>query len=158
MKQSGKTRTALVLAAAAALLLGAAAPARAFEDVRVSVVAILASGGAKKVDPELEAIATEVRKKCPNLTGFHLARMTCLPVPVGKEETFPLEDDQKAAVAVQQGPDKNDRIRLKVKPPQLNDITYSTCTGKYFPIVTPYRTKAKEQLIIAIMVSPGRAP
>jgi hypothetical protein len=157
MNQSGRNRTALVLAATAALLLGAAAPARAFEDVRVSVVAILATGGTK-VDPAVVEIAKEVRKKCPDLTGFRLARMTCRPVAVGKKETFPLEDDQTAAVEVEQGPDKNDRVRLTVTPPRLKEITYSTCTGKYFPIVTPYHTKAKEQLIIAIMVSPGRAP
>jgi hypothetical protein len=141
--------------AVAALLLTAAPTAGPAEDVRVSVVAILATAD-KKVDPEVEAIATEVRKKYPNLTGFHLARMSCLPVAVGKEETFQLEDGQVAVVAVQNGPDKSERVRLKVTPPGIKEITYSTICGKYFPIVTPYLTRAKkEQLIIAIMAQPG---
>jgi len=153
-----KTVTLPLVLLTALGLLGAGAPsARAEEDVRVSVVAILATRDGKKVDNEVEAIAKEVRKKYPALTGFRLARMTCLPITVGKEETFPLEDDQVAMVAVQNGVDKNDRVRLKVKPPQLNEITYSTICGKYFPIVTPYLTKAKqEQLILAIMVNNGK--
>jgi hypothetical protein len=143
------------LAALAALL--APAPARAGDEVRVSVVAILATGDSTKVDPLVEAIAREVRKKYPALTGFRPGRMTTLPVPVGKEKTFPLDDDQAAVVAVEHGPDKNDRVRLKVKPPQLNDITYTTCCGKYFPIVTPYHTRAnQERLILAIMVEAAK--
>ncbi len=142
---------------AAAVLLLAAAPVRAGDDIRVSVVAILATSDNNQVDAQVEAIAREVRKKYPALTGFRLGRMTTLPVPVGKEKTFPLEDDQKAAVAVEQGPDKTDRVRLKVKPPHLNDITYTTVSGKYFPIVTPYVTRSKqEQLILAISFSDGK--
>jgi hypothetical protein len=148
----------LVALAVTALLLTAAPAARSDEDVRVSVsvVAILATGE-KKVDPEVEAIATEVRKKYPNLTGFRLARMSCLPVVVGKEETFQLEDDQVAVVGVQNSSNKNHPYRVAVKPPGLKEITYSTCCGKYFPIVTPYLTRAKkEQLIIAVMVNPAK--
>jgi hypothetical protein len=145
----------LAALAVTALLLAPAPAARPADDVSVSVVAILATAD-KKVDPEVEAIATEVRKKYPNLTGFHLGRMSSQQVTVGKEETFQLEDEQVALIGVLNGPDKNDRVRLKIKPPQLKEITYSTVCGKYFPIVTPYLTRAKkEQLIIAIMVQPG---
>jgi len=150
-----RTCTRPLMALAVVALLFAAAPAvrAASEDMRISVVAILATADGTKVDPEVEAIAKEVRKKYPALTGFRLARMTALPVAVGKEETFPLEDDQVALVKVVHGIDKDERVRLKVKPPHLNEITYSTVCGKYFPIVTPYLTRAKqEQLIIAIMV------
>lgn len=144
-------------ALAAVALLLVAAPARAGEEVRVSVVAVLATSDSTKVDPLVGAIAEEVRKKYPALTGFRVGRMTALPVPVGKEKTFPLDDDQAAAVAVERGPDKGDRVRLKVKPPQLNDITYTTVRGKYFPIVTPYLTRTgQERLILAIMVEAGK--
>jgi hypothetical protein len=144
--------------AAVALLPAAALPCRAAGDIHVSVVAILATADTTKVDPQVEAIAREVRKKYPSLTGFRLGRMTSDQVAVGKEMTFPLGDDQKAVVAVQRGPDKNDRVRLKVKPPHLNDIVYTTSLDKYFPIVTPYLTRTnQERLIIAIMVSEGPA-
>jgi hypothetical protein len=141
----------------AALLL--AAPAvRAADDVRVSVVAILATADGKKIDPEVEAIAAAVRKEYPSLTGFHLARMSCDTVALGSKETFQLEDDQVAVVGVKNGPDKNHPYRVEVEPPLLKAITYSTISGKYFPIVTPYHTKAKkEQLILAIMVTGNNA-
>jgi hypothetical protein len=142
------------LCVAPAVLLLAAAPAPA-EDIRVAVVAILASGDGAKVDTEVEAVAREVRKKYPAMTGFRMARMTCQPVPAGKEQSFKLVDDEVATVEVERAADKDDRLRVRVKPPQLKEITYTTCCGKYFPIVTPYQTRARqEQLIIAIMVCP----
>ena len=145
----------LGLCLAPAVLLLPAAPAPAADDIRVAVVAILANGDGGKVDAEVEPVAREVRKKYPALTGFHMARMTCQPVPAGKEESFKLVDDEVATVAVEHAADKEDRVRVRVKPPQLKEITYTTCCGKFFPIVTPYQTRAKqEQLIIAIMVCP----
>jgi hypothetical protein len=144
----------LGLCLAPAVLLLPAAPAPA-EEVRVAVVAILASGDGTRVDVEVEAVAREVRKKYPALTGFRMARTTCQPVAAGKEESFKLVDDEVATVEVERAADKGDRMRVRVKPPQLSEITYTTCCGKYFPIVTPYQTQTRhEQLIIAIMVCP----
>jgi hypothetical protein len=145
----------LGLCLAPAVLLLPAAPAPAADDIRVAVVAILASGDCAKVDADVEPVAREVRKKYPALTGFRMARMTCQPVPAGKEATFKLVDDEAATVAVDHAAEKEDRVRVRVKPPQLMEITYTTCCGKYFPIVTPYQTRDRqEQLIIAIMVCP----
>jgi hypothetical protein len=145
----------LGLCLAPVALLLAAAPAPAADEIRVAVVVILATGDGSKVDAEVEAVAREVRKKYPALTSFHMARTTCQPVPAGKEESFKLVDDEVATVVVDHASDKDDRMRVRVKPPQLKEITYTTCCGKYFPIVTPYQTRARqEQLIIAIMVCP----
>ena len=34
----------------------------------------------------------------------------------------------------------------------MGEITYDTCCGKFLPIITPFRTKDKELLIIAVCV------
>jgi hypothetical protein len=131
-------------------------PARADDSVKVTVVTILASTDKNaKVAKELTEVAAAVQVQYPDLVGFRFGSETCKPVEIGKEETFDLVDDVKATVVVQQGFDKKGRIGLKVKPPQLNEFTYSTCCHKYFPFVTPYETKdKKERLIVAVMVCP----
>jgi hypothetical protein len=131
-------------------------PARGEDSVKVTVVTILASTDKDaKVDKKLTEVAAVVQQQYPELVGFRFGPQTCKPVEIGKEETFDLVDDVKAIVVVQQGYDKKGRIGLKVKPPQLSEITYSTCCHKYFPLVTPYETKdKKERLIVAVMVCP----
>jgi hypothetical protein len=138
-------------------LLAVAAPARAEEKVRVSVVVILASEGDKTVDRRLECIAKEVQKMHPKLTGFRMVSISSRSLPVGVEDKFDLVDDQAVSVTVQKAADKNKCIQLKVGPPGLGKITYKTACGKFLPIVTPYRTKAKgggDLLILAIRVQP----
>ena len=135
-------------------LLSGPAGARAEEKVKVTVVAILATGRNQTVDPKLKCVADEVQKLDPKLTGFSLAKNTSKSLPVGTAADFPLVDKQKASVTVQHGPDKDNRVGLVVKPPGLGEIAYTTCCGKYFPIVTRYQTKDKDRLIIAIMVKP----
>lgn len=125
------------------------------EDVRVSVVAILATtDGNAKVDARVKDVAEEVQKRDPSLKGFRLARTTCKPLQVGEKDTFPLVEDQVVEVAVKHAPDKDNRVCLTVTPPRLGAITYKTCCKKFFPIVTGYLTKKDERLIIAIMVRP----
>jgi hypothetical protein len=137
------------------LLLAATTDSRA-EDIRVTVVAILASTENTKIDPQLKCIAEKVQEREPTLKGFRVAEMTNRAVAVGKEDTFKLVEDQTVVVVVKQGEDKdNKKVGLEVKPPLLGKITYVTCCGKYFPIVTRYLTKdKKERLIIAIKVEP----
>ncbi len=122
--------------------------------VRVCVVVILATESDKKVDKPLERIAREVRKMHPRLTGFHFEKVSCKSLAIGEKDNFELIDDQAAAVTVQRGADKNDTVRLKVRPPKMGEITYSTACGKFLPIVTPYRNKANDLLIIAVRVQP----
>ncbi|HWG47421.1 MAG TPA: hypothetical protein VN688_31950 [Gemmataceae bacterium] len=139
------------------LTLPAAAPRREAEEketVQVSVVAILATERDNKIDPKLACIAREVQKTHKKLTGFQMAKMTRKPLTIGVKETFELVGEQKAAVTVQQGADEKNRIQVKVAPPQMGEITYGTCCGKFLPIVTPFRTKNNDLLILAVRVQP----
>jgi hypothetical protein len=139
------------------LTLLAAAPPKAEEKetVQVSVIAILATERDDKIDPKLECIAREVRKTHKKLTGFQLAgTMSRKPLAVGDRDTFDLIADQKVGVTVKRSADEKDRVQVKVAPPQMGEITYDTCCGKFLPIVTPYRTKNKDWLIIAVRVQP----
>jgi hypothetical protein len=141
--------TALPLLAA---LVGAEPPEKAPEEIRVTVVAILASSDKNaKVAPELAEIAKEVQKKDPSLKSFRIQKMNCKPVPVGGKDKFELVDNEVAVVIVQKT-GKDDKPCIKVKPPKVNEITCSICCGKYLPIMTSYQTKEKERLIIAVMV------
>jgi hypothetical protein len=135
----------------APLFLGAAAPE---EEVDVSVVVILATDRNTTVDEELTCIAKEVQKKHPKLTGFHLEKVICESLPVGKKHTFKLVDEEAATVLIRHGANKQNRVGLTVKAPDQGEITYTTCCGKFFPIVTRYSTKDKERLILAIRVQP----
>jgi hypothetical protein len=126
------------------------------QDVRVTVVAVLATSDKDApVEKELTAIADAVRKNFPDLVGFRSGRITTQSVTVGAEQSFPLVDDEKATVSILKGMDKNQMIRVRVKPPQLSEVTMNCCCGKFVPFVTPYETKAKkERLILAVMVNP----
>jgi hypothetical protein len=134
-------------------VVGKEKPARG-KKVRVSVVIILASETNTNVDPKLRRIAREVRKRHPKLTGFRMANMSCKSLEVGVADKINLIDAQSAKVTVQRGANQKNRIQLKVAPPQMGEITYSTPCGKFLPIVTPFRTKNKDLLIIAIRVQP----
>jgi hypothetical protein len=151
-------RGALPLALLAALLPSggpAAAPCADDPDkVKVSVVTILATDKDSKVDPKLADLAREVQKVEPKLTGFRLANSTCKSLAVGDKDDFDLVADQTAAVTVEHGADKDDRVQLKVTPPMMGAITYETACGKFLPVVTSYRTKSGDVLIIAVCVQP----
>jgi hypothetical protein len=142
-----------VLLALPLALAGCLPPADPAEEVTVSIVAILASKD-EKIDPRLKCVAREVQKVDRQWTGFKVARMTCKPIGVGSTERFALVDDQVAIVTVEQAADKDNRIQVKVAPPMLGEITYSTCCGKFLPIITRHRTANDELLIIAVRVQP----
>jgi hypothetical protein len=122
--------------------------------VRVSVVVILASETDTTIDPKLTGIAKEVRRRHPKLTGFRMAKLSCKSLAVGVADKIDLVESQSAKVTVHRAADKKNRIELKVAPPAMGEITYETPCGKFLPIVTPFRTKAKDLLIIAIRVQP----
>ena len=138
----------------AALLPNLAARADEKETVEVAVIAILATDRNDKIDPKLACIARQVRVNHKDLTGFQLAKMTKQSLTVGVKKAFEVVDDQKAGVTVQQGADEKNRVQVKVGPPGMGEITYDTCCGKFLPIVTPYRTKEKDLLIVAVCVKP----
>jgi hypothetical protein len=124
------------------------------KEVRVSVVAILASETNTQIDPRLKNVAAEVRKKYPQLKGFRLGQMTCKEVAVNAADSFALVADQQATVTLLKPADKDNKVQLKVSPPTLGDITLTMDCGKFFPIMTQYQTANKESLIIAVRVQP----
>ena len=144
--------TALLLALLAAP--HAAPCADDTDKVKVCVVTILATDKDAKIDPKLTDLAREVQKVEPKLTGFRLANSACKSLAVGDKDDFELVADQTAAVTVEHGADNDNRVQLKVTPPMMGAITYETACGKFLPVVTSYRTKAGEVVIIAVRVQP----
>jgi hypothetical protein len=156
MRPTSLNRWVVALCATAGLLRGTqlAADPPTPGDVKVSVVAILASETSDKIDLRLKDVAAEIQKIHPQLKGFRIAKMTCKSVPVRGAESFELVADQSAAITVMRSADQKNRVQLKVTPPTLGEITYTTTCGKFFPIVTRYQTPNHESLIIAIRVQP----
>jgi hypothetical protein len=57
-------------------------------------------------------------------------------------------------VTVTRQKDEGGKIALTIKPPLLENITYGCACDKFFPVVTPYRTKTGDVLIVAVMAKP----
>ncbi|MFN4260949.1 MAG: hypothetical protein ACK4RK_16775 [Gemmataceae bacterium] len=122
--------------------------------VQVCVVAILACERGNDVDPRLTDIAREVKKLETQLTSFRMAQRVCKSMPIGKAEHFELIDQEEISVKIRHGVNENNLVGVWVKVPGVGGITYQTKCGKFFPIITRYKTKDKERLIVAIMVRP----
>jgi hypothetical protein len=123
-------------------------------NVRVTVVAVLATADHAAVDPRLADLAREVRKRDKALTGFRVARSEARSIPVGEEATFRLVEKQELTVTVDRPKDRDGRVGLTIRPPELGEISYLCTCDKYFPVVTPYKTKAGETLIVLVMGKP----
>lgn len=141
--------TALIVAA----FLAIADPAPE-TPIRVTVVIVLATDQSQHVDPRLKDLAKEVQKRDPKLTGFKLVATESKSIPVGESATVHLTDQQVLKVQVDRHKDENGRITLTLQPPAMDAVSYACACDKFFPIVTPHRTKAGEQLIIAVMAKP----
>jgi len=141
-----------------ALLLGALLPGcREEQPIRVTVVVVLGTADNTTVDPKLAELAKEVQKRDPKLTGFRRATTEAKSIPVGEAVTFTLAEKQELKVKVEKGRDAEGRVRLSIKAPGLGEASYSCVCDKFFPVVTPYRTKKGETLIIAVMAKPCTA-
>jgi hypothetical protein len=127
------------------------------DPVRVTVVVVLASSDNDVVDPKLADLAKEVQKRDPKLTGFRLMATDGKSIPIGESHTFDLVDKQVLKVKVEKPKDTNGRISLTIKPPGLENIGYGCACDKFFPVVTPHRTKTGEVLIVAVMAKPCSA-
>jgi hypothetical protein len=134
-------------------LLGAA-PCGPAEEVKITIAVILATERNNVVDRDVKCVAEAVQKNYPNLTGFRLEKIAWESLSVGKSKKFALVDDEVATVLVRHGADSKNRVGLTMKAPLQGEIQYTTCCGKFFPIVTRYQTKDKEVLILAIRVQP----
>jgi hypothetical protein len=124
------------------------------KQVSVSVLIIYASETDTKVDERLACIAREARKTYPKFTGFQMGDIRRKSLKVGKAHKFDLVAGEKVCVTVERAADKMDRIQLRVGPPAMGQITYSTPCGKFLPILTKVVTKKGEAVMIAIRVQP----
>ena len=122
------------------------------DSVRVSVVAILATEKNDKIDPKLECMAKEVQKHDPKLTGFRIVKMTTKSLPMGGKDDFELCAEQCLHVVVEKKGDEEGRFQMKITPPRMGDITYTTTCGKFFSIITPFRDKEDELLIVGVRI------
>lgn len=138
--------------AIAPILLVLCCPAE--DPVRVTVVVILATDADTTVDPKLAELAKAVQARDKTLTGFKLVATEAKSVPVGGAHTFELVDKQELKVTVTRPKDADGKISLTIKPPGLENVTYGCACDKFFPVVTPHRTKAGEVLIVAVMAKP----
>jgi hypothetical protein len=134
------------------LAIPALAPA---QDVRVTIVTILASDRNQDVDSKLVEVKREVQKREPGLTGYRLGKTGHRDINVGQKEAIKLFDDKDYSTDVKllAKNDSKKRVTIEVKPPQVGAITYETCYDKFFPIVTRSVVDG-ERLIIGIMVKP----
>jgi hypothetical protein len=149
----------VVRLAVAPLIIGAFfhLPVRASaQDVRVTVVTILATDRNTDVDGKLAEVKREVQKREPSLTGYRLGKTGHRDINVGQKEAIKLFDDKDYSTDVKliAKNDSKKRVTLEVKPPLIGAISYETCYDKFFPIVTRAMVDG-ERLIIAIMVSPA---
>jgi hypothetical protein len=127
---------------------------RPSDQVKITVLAILATDQNEKIDKCASCIAREVQKDNGKLTGFKVHQMMCQSIPVGGAMTFKLIDDQSVGVTVDRGAFPDDRVVMRIEPPGLGTITYETCCNKFLPVVTRYRTADNQVLIIAVRVQP----
>ncbi|MCS7044748.1 MAG: hypothetical protein NZO58_00175 [Gemmataceae bacterium] len=124
------------------------------DKVTVYLLVILAKEEGNVVDKRLQEFAREVREKNPNFTSFALKTMTKVSLAPQQKHVFKLVDGKTAQVVVRHGADKHNKVSLAVTPPDQGEIVYVTVCGKYLPIITPYQTKNKERLMLAISVQP----
>lgn len=124
------------------------------QPVRITVVTVLATGANRAVDDRLVELAKEVQKRDPALTGFKLHASEAKSVAPGATVAFALIDKQKLEVKVERPRDENGRVALKIRPPGLGEVTYTCTCDRFFPVVSPHRTREGETLIIAVMARP----
>jgi hypothetical protein len=126
------------------------------DPVKVTLVVILASEKGDKIDKKLKDLAAEVQKLHPNLKSFVIKSEESRSLKPNDKVSMACVDEELAAIAIKHGADKDNRVSLAIKPPQMNELEYQSVCGKFLPIVTPYKTKKGECLILAIRVEPCR--
>jgi hypothetical protein len=126
------------------------------DPVKVTLVVVLASEKGDKIDKKLQALAAEVQKLHPNLKSFVLKSEESKSLKPNDKVSMLCVDEESAAIVIKHGADKENRVSLAIKPPQMSELEYQSVCGKFLPIVTPYKTKKGECLILAIRVEPCR--
>lgn len=126
------------------------------DPVKVTLVVILASEKGNTIDKNLKAVALEVQKLHPHLKSFTLKSQEIKSLKPKEKVSMQCVDEKTVAMIIKHGADKDNRVSLAVKPPSMSQLEYQTVCGKFLPIVTPYKTKTGETLILAIRVEPCR--
>src|SRR5262245_61943419 len=98
------------MAALAVCLLTAAVGSA--DNVRVTVIAILASDKHKEVNERLKDIAEKIQEKDPKLTGFKLEQVSCESIAPGKSAKLKLIDKETVEVLVNEKTDADGRVLL----------------------------------------------
>jgi hypothetical protein len=144
--------------AVAAMVVAAFAPCQpgpAAQPVRITVVTVLATDQNKTVDGRLTELAKAVQAGDKKLTGFKFHASEAKSVSPGDKTTFGLINGHTLEVKVQRARDENDRVSLAIRPPGLGEVTYTCTCERFFPVVTPYRTReGGETIIVAVMARP----
>jgi hypothetical protein len=124
------------------------------EDKRfpVVVVSILATSRNKVVDPRLQCLADGVQKTEPKLTGFKVENISRQKLGFGQKYEFELIADQTLPVTLEKGMGKEKPLHMRVHPPGMGKIVYEIGCGKYVTVITPFKTKDEDRLIIAIRI------
>ena len=121
----------------------------------VTVLAVLASQTKEEIEKPLVKIAEEARKKDPTLKGFELNRKTVISIPMGETKKIPLAGDYFVEVTINAKPDADGKVTMTIKPPKMDQITYSCLCDRFVCVVTDVTIgKNKERLIVAIMAKP----
>jgi hypothetical protein len=119
-------------------------------------VVVLASEKGNTVDKRLKALAPEVQKLHPKLKSFAFHSQEVKSHKPNERFSLECVEKQMVDMIVKHGADKDNKVTLAVKPPRMSQLEYQTVCGKFLPIVTPYKTKNGETLILAIRVQPCR--
>jgi hypothetical protein len=126
------------------------------DPVKVTLVVVLASEKGNTVDKRLRALAEEVQKLHPNLKSFTFKSQEIASLKPKETASLECVEKKKVEMTVKHGADAENRVSLTVKPPSMSPFDVQTACGKFLPIVTPYKTKNQETLILAIRVQPCR--
>ena len=124
------------------------------DPVKITLVIILASEKGDTIDKRLKGVAEEVRKLHPKLTSFTYKSMESKSLKPSEKVSMLCVEKKMVEMVIKHGADKDNRVSLAVKPPSMSELEYQTVCGKFLPIVTPYKTKDGERLILAIRVQP----
>lgn len=128
------------------------------ESVQVTVKGILASETKNFIDPRLADFAKEVQKKNPKLTGFRFADSGTANLALGVTRTFKLADKETLDVTANASLTAEGKITITVKPPMLDQVTYTCVCERYFSMATQYFNKDKERLFIGVTAKPCPGP
>jgi hypothetical protein len=143
-----------------AILVGAAllsVPASVHAEdnnIKVTIVAVLASSRHQRIDPRLKELAVELKKKNPKWTGFEVERTLCESIKIGAKATVKIMDDYRVTVTIKGRDPDTGCVSFIVKPDTLDEFAYTCCCHKFFPVITRYDTKDKDRLVIAFMAKP----